>query len=134
MAEEAQGEFKGSGKILRTLMTLVVNDSILVNAGSNQDIIIDRIPELFHAFYIPSAFCSDEPGGTPIDVIFEGPGIIALGGSPPGHLAGLSLNLFKRRVSGAGAAQQQEVHLFLSNPTSINANIAYEVYRIAGLL
>jgi hypothetical protein len=131
MAEEGKGEPQGSAKILRVVMTMVAQGSTYLVAGQNQDFIIDKIPELFHAFYLPSAFSEDEPG-SPADIICNGPGIIAIPNQA--FLSGIGMTIFKRRMSQVSGAAKQEVHLYFSNPLSLNINVAYKVYRVAGLV
>lgn len=128
---DAGGYFEGTAKILRVLFVQVAYGEIEVASGGNQDIIVDVIPELFHAFYLHSVFALADPGGATVDVIHAGPGT-----TEPGiaNMAGIGATLFKRRKTGATAANQQEVHLYLSNSYGSDIMVSYEVFRIAGLI
>lgn len=125
------GKFEGSASLLRQIFVMVDYDEVTIPSGGNLDIIVDEIPELFHAFYLHSVFQKTDPGGVNVDVVFMGPGT-----TEPGlaNLAAIGATLYKRRKAGAAAANQQEVHLYLSNNYGGDILVSYEVFRIAGLI
>lgn len=126
------GDFEGTKKLIRNLFRMVSSGSVSVPASSNFDLIVDEVPELFHAFYLHDAFHVPDPGGGTVDVILHGPGMIDSMGAQ--HQAGIAVTLFKRRKTGAAGATQQEVRLLFSNSTGVNATLSYVVFRILGLI
>lgn len=128
------GEFQGSENLLRLIFKKVCYGELELPAGANDEVLVEELSELTHSFYLPpSVYDIADPGGTPVDVMVQGPGIIEDIVLGPQHLAGIGVTLIRRRKTGAAGAVQQNIILFFENSTSIDANLSYEVYRVSGL-
>lgn len=128
---DGTSDFEGTLKLLRVLFRKVAFGTDTIPSGGNLDIIVDVVPELFHAHYLPSVFQVTDPGGTPVDIFYFGPGA-----TEPGlaNIGAVTISLYKKRKTGSAAANQQEVHLYMANPLGGDVDVDYQVYRILGLI